>query len=210
MINVYSFTVGTLQLNCYVITDKATGDIAIVDPGDNSVAIKNLIENHKDKLKYILLTHGHFDHIGYAKQLRQETNAQIVIGKAEERFLADSNLNLALPFMGISLSPFKPDIAIRDNDVIKLGETEIKFLWTPGHTIGSGCYVIGNNIFTGDTLMKQSMGRTDLPTGSNKDMADSLKRLAHLHGEFNIYPGHGDMTTLTYERANNYYIKTIF
>ncbi|MEF2920174.1 MAG: MBL fold metallo-hydrolase [Acutalibacteraceae bacterium] len=210
MINIYSFPVGVLQVNCYVITDKSTGDIAVVDPGDNSVGMKNLVEQHKDKIKYILLTHGHFDHIGYAKQLREETDAWIVIGKPEERFLSDSNLNLASSVMGVSITPFKPDITLIDSQVIKLGNTEIKYLSTPGHTVGSGCYVIGNSIFTGDTLMKGSMGRTDFVTGSNKDMANSLNRLAHLRGDFTIYPGHGDMSTMSYERTNNPYVKSVF
>lgn len=210
MINIYSFPVGVLQVNCYVITDKSTGDIAVVDPGDNSVGMKNLVEQHKDKIKYILLTHGHFDHIGYAKQLREETDAWIVIGKLEERFLSDSNLNLASSVMGVSITPFKPDITLIDSQVIKLGNTEIKYLSTPGHTVGSGCYVIGNSIFTGDTLMKGSMGRTDFVTGSNKDMANSLNRLAHLRGDFTIYPGHGDMSTMSYERTNNPYVKSVF
>ena len=209
MINVKSTVVGVLQVNCYIIEDIETGDIAVVDPGDNSTALKKLVVEKSDKIKYILLTHGHFDHIGYAKELKSITNAQLVIGKQEEPFLSDSNLNLALSFFGIPVSTVTADITLEDNDELMLGKTTIKYISTPGHTKGSGCYIADNCIFTGDTLMKMSMGRTDFPTSSNADMTASLKKLYNLNENYIVYPGHGGASTLEYEKKYNPYLNNI-
>lgn len=209
MIKVKALMLGQLQVNCYFIEDIATGDIAVVDPGDSSPAFKRLITENSDKIKYILLTHGHFDHIGYAKELRELTNAKVVISKLDEPFLADGNLNLSLPFFGRSVPAVTADITLEDNDELMLGETNIKYISTPGHTQGSGCYIIDDSIFTGDTLMKLSMGRTDFPTSSNADMSASLKRLYNLKENYKVYSGHGDNSTLDYEKKYNPYLKSI-
>ena len=209
MIKVKALMLGQLQVNCYFIEDVATGDIAVIDPGDSSTVLKNLITENSDKIKYILLTHGHFDHIGYAKQLKDLTNAKVVISKLDEPFLADGELNLSLPFFGRSVSAVTADITLEDNDELMLGETKIKYISTPGHTKGSGCYIIDDSIFTGDTLMKLSMGRTDFPTSSNADMSASLKRLYNLQGDYKIFSGHGASSTLDYEKKYNPYINAI-
>ena len=209
MIKIKTFPVGDLQVNCYFVEDTESGNIAVIDPGDSSDSIESYVSENSDKIKYILLTHGHFDHIGYAKELRELTNAKVVISKLDEPFLADGNLNLSLPFFGRSVPAVTADITLEDNDELMLGETNIKYISTPGHTQGSGCYIIDDSIFTGDTLMKLSMGRTDFPTSSNADMSDSLKRLYNLKENYKVYSGHGDNSTLDYEKKYNPYLKSI-
>ncbi len=206
MITVQSVPVGALQVNCYMLKDSNTGFIAVVDPGDNCTALKKLVENEKENIKYILLTHGHFDHIGYAQALKEQTNAKLVISKADEPLLSDNNLNLSMAFFGTGVPKTVADITLEDNDTLMLGDSKVTFISTPGHTKGSGCYIIDNNIFTGDTLMRLSMGRTDFPTGSDDDMKASLKRLAALQENYNVYPGHGDYSTLNYEKNCNPYL----
>ncbi|MDD6447809.1 MAG: MBL fold metallo-hydrolase [Ruminococcus sp.] len=206
MITVQSVPVGALQVNCYMLKDSNTGFIAVVDPGDNCTALEKLVEHEKENIKYILLTHGHFDHIGYAQALKEQTNAKLVISKAEEPLLSDNNLNLSMAFFGTGVPKTVADITLEDNDTLMLGDSKVTFISTPGHTKGSGCYIIDNNIFTGDTLMKLSMGRTDFPTGSDDDMKASLKRLAALQENYNVYPGHGDYSTLNYEKSCNPYL----
>lgn len=209
MINIKNLVLGQLQVNCYVIEDVDTGYIAIVDPGDSSTVLSKLITEKSDKIKYILLTHGHFDHIGYAKELKSLTNAKVVISKTDEPFLSDGSLNLSLMFFGKSLPPVTADITLTDGDELILGNTAIKFIATAGHTAGSGCYIADNSIFTGDTLMKLSMGRTDFPTSSNSDMLASLKKLYNLNQNYTVYPGHGGTSTLEYERKYNPYFNNI-
>lgn len=206
MITLQSVPVGALQVNCYMLKDSNTGFIAVVDPGDNCTALKKLVENEKENIKYILLTHGHFDHIGYAQALKEQTNAKLVISKADEPLLSDNNLNLSMAFFGTGVPKTVADITLEDNDTLMLGDSKVTFISTPGHTKGSGCYIIDNNIFTGDTLMRLSMGRTDFPTGSDDDMKASLKRLAALQENYNVYPGHGDYSTLNYEKSCNPYL----
>ncbi|MCI6007538.1 MBL fold metallo-hydrolase [Oscillospiraceae bacterium LCP25S3_E10] len=206
MITVQSVPVGALQVNCYMLKDSNTGFIAVVDPGDNCTALEKLVEHEKENIKYILLTHGHFDHIGYAQALKEQTNAKLVISKADEPLLSDNNLNLSMAFFGTGVPKTVADITLEDNDTLMLGDSKVTFISTPGHTKGSGCYIIDNNIFTGDTLMKLSMGRTDFPTGSDDDMKASLKRLAALQENYNVYPGHGDYSTLNYEKSCNPYL----
>lgn len=207
MIEIKCLSVGFLQTNCYTITDKTSGDIAIVDPGDFSKNLEEIVNSSCDKIKYILLTHGHFDHIGYVSYIKSKTNAKVVIGKEEELFLSENSLNLSPPIKPIQ--NISADVTLSDDDTIMLGETTIKFIHTPGHTSGSGCYVVNDNIFTGDTLMKLSMGRTDLPTGNNKAMMCSLKKLSQLEGEFNVFPGHGDASLLSYEKNFNPYVRAV-
>lgn len=206
-IDVKCTVVGIMQENCYIVTDKATGLIALVDTGAVSVTLKNFIKQNSDKIKYVLLTHGHFDHIGYAGKVKEETNAKVVISKQDEPFLSDSNYNLSVMAIGEPVEEVSADITLNDGDKLMLGETEITFMLTPGHTKGSGCYIIDNCIFSGDTLMKLSMGRTDFPTGDISDMENSLKKLANLQGDYNVFSGHGDFTTLSYERKYNPYMK---
>lgn len=208
MIDIKSVPVGDLQTNCYIVTDKASGEIAIIDPGAFSEKLDSVINNHYDKIKYILLTHGHYDHIGYVNQLKSKTNAKVVIGKEEEAFLTDNTLNLSRAFMKSPMEEINADMTLLDEDVFMLGKTVIKFLHTPGHTVGGGCYLIDDNIFTGDTLMKLTMGRTDLPTGNDKSMIYSLKKLSQLEGDFNVFPGHGETSLLSYEKKYNSYIRS--
>lgn len=209
MIRIQSIPVGALQVNCYIVKDVDTGLIAVIDPGAKTTALENLINTQKNNIKYILLTHGHFDHIGYAKELKDKTNAQLVISNADQPLLSDDNLNLSLPFMGATMPKAEADITAVDNDTIMLGNSKITFILTPGHTKGSGCYIIDDCIFTGDTLMRLSMGRTDFPTSSDKEMMSSLARIAQITGEYKIYPGHGEFSTLSYEKNCNPYMKSV-
>jgi len=194
--------------NCYLLSDA--GEAAVIDPGSGD---KNAIEVLDDLLcrdglilRSILLTHGHYDHVsGVPALCKARPNAQVYLHPAD---LALSDPRL-FPLSSLMEQAGRPREvkAYGDGDRLRLGGLEIEVLHTPGHTPGSVCLRCGDVLFTGDTLFAGSMGRTDFMGGRGADMAASLKRLGELEGDFRLYPGHGESTTLSAERASNPYLK---
>ena len=202
MINIQIYPVTMLGTNCCYLVDEATGTSAVSDPGARSAALEKQIDADGGKLAYVLLTHGHYDHICYAKQLADKYNAKIVTGRLNAPFLRDGHLN-GTRNHGIPFTPFDADILLDDGDTFMLGSTEITYLSTPGHTAGCGIFLFENVMLAGDLIFEESYGRTDLPTGDDRQMEQSLKRVKELKGDYHIIPGHGPLTTLGHERLYN-------
>lgn len=203
MLSVKSAVFGGLQNNCYLITDLDTNKSALVDCTEFSDRMLDFIGNAD--LEYILLTHGHFDHIGGVSEISERFNAKVVISSVDAPMLSSSKLSLAA-FCGAVHNNSSADITVEDNDVIELGNSKIQVISTPGHTSGSVCYMCDDNLFTGDTMFFCFCGRTDFPTGSPIDMQSSLNKLASLNGDYKIFAGHDRQSTLDFERKNNPYI----
>ena len=177
MLSVKSATFGSLENNCYLITDEKTNKSALIDCTEDSEKMMNFIKGAD--LEYILLTHGHFDHIGGVKAVFEKTGAKVLISKEDEPMLSSSKLSLAA-FCGGVQNNTAAYGNVADGDVITLGESKIKVIATPGHTKGGVCYVCDNNVFTGDTMFFCSCGRTDFPGGSSQEIMQSLKKIADL------------------------------
>ncbi len=202
--NVISEKFGSMDNNCCLIIDEKTNQSALVDCTEFSQKMIDMIGN--TDLRYILLTHGHFDHIIGAKSVKEKYGAKVVISKADEPMLSSAKLSLAA-FCNAPQNNVEADVIVEDGDKITLGETKIKVMATPGHTSGSVCYIAENCIFSGDTLFCCSCGRTDFPSGSSDEMMSSLQKLKALDGDYKVYTGHNDLTTLDFERKNNPYMK---
>ena len=207
MIKIERFVVGEIEANCFFVTDDEENLAFLVDTGDYSFELKKRIKEFgAEKVKYILLTHGHLDHIGYASEMREEfPSAKIVIGKDDAHFTNEDDLNLSSLF-GMTFRHFDADILVEDESELAFGSKKIKVISTPGHTKGGVCYIFGDCIFTGDTLFRGCVGRTDFPTSSKEDMKKSLEKLEALDGNYKVYCGHESNTTLDYERKNNIYM----
>lgn len=195
---------GSMDNNCSLIIDEKTNQSALVDCNEFSQKMIDMIGD--TDLKYILLTHGHFDHIIGVKSVKEKYGAQVVISKEDEPMLNSSKLSLAV-FCNAPQNNVDADIIVKDGDEITLGEIKIKVMTTPGHTSGSVCYIAENCIFSGDTLFYCSCGRTDFPSGSHEQMMSSLQKLKALDGDYKVYTGHNNLTTLDFERKNNPYMK---
>lgn len=205
--SVKRISVGDLSTNCYIYRDDATGRCAIIDPGEMDDYLRTNIEKFGcDKFDYILLTHCHFDHVGGVRAVKELTGAKVAIFILDVPGLRDSYVNLSAPFTGRGEIYPKPDIELTESSRITVGETEFTVIHTPGHTVGSCCFITDGIIFTGDTLFRMSAGRTDFPGGSVSELRRSLRRLAELEGDYQVYPGHEDMTTLAFERKYNMYM----
>lgn len=206
MISVTQIVLSDIYTNTYVIKDEATSALAVVDPACKSDKLIELINELSGDLRFILLTHGHFDHIGGVKFVKEHFDVPVLIGEKELTLLNSNALN-GSALHNISVDKVEVDRALVDNDVIKLGESTLRFITTPGHTAGSGCYIVDDCIFSGDTLFCQCIGRTDFPTSSPADMAKSLEKLRDLEGDYNVLPGHDICTTLSAERKYNPYMR---
>ncbi len=198
------FTYGSCVANSYVLTKENSNKAVIIDCCGANRKILDYISECGCELSAILLTHGHFDHIEGVRELRELTGAKIYIFNTENRFLFDKNLNLSNSEDWTEDESCSADFLLSDGDVIKVGDFEIQVIHTPGHTSGSVCYKIGNEIFTGDTLFKQSIGRSDFPTGDYNVEIDSIyNKLFSLENDTKVYPGHGFSTTIGKEKEEN-------
>jgi hydroxyacylglutathione hydrolase len=192
------FTRGIFQVNSYLILNKK--EAIIIDPFHS----KEFLEKIKDyKVKYIILTHGHIDHILAVNELKEKTNAKVAIHKGDLELLNNENENLSKEF-DFELKNIKPDILLEDKQRLSFEDRDIEIIHTPGHTQGSICLLIKNVLFSGDTLFKEGIGRTDLPGGDLDQEINSIKqRLLTLPNETMVLPGHGERTTIKHEKKNN-------
>ena len=194
---------GELETNCYLLIDEDTHEAAVIDPADEAETIRDAIESAGATLRYILLTHGHRDHTLAAPKLHEMfPDAAVYIHELDKgavgiyRYPMEELIGDDLRFYG-------------EGDTLPLGKLTIEVLHTPGHTGGSVCLKCGSALFTGDTLFAGSMGRIDLPGAQPDKMMSSLARLARLTGDFDVYPGHMETTTMARERQYNLYIKML-
>ena len=201
--------VGALAVNCYLVGSTATHEAAVIDPGDEPQKILAEIHKKKLKLEYIILTHAHFDHAGAAKKLHEATGAKVLVNEKDALLLKNTAAQAAMFGMHAEPAP-APDRFIKEGDIIKVGEVEMKVIETPGHTPGGISLYIAKSgiVFTGDTLFWGSIGRTDLPGGDYNAIIHSLKeKLGRLPDNTKVYPGHGDDTTIGFEKQQNPYFE---
>ena len=201
-----SCSVGFMPTNCYVGKDTVSGQSFVVDPGwfDDSL-VQALHALKVTTLDYILLTHGHHDHILGLCPLQEQYGGKIVMHEKEEAFLKDDILSFRRSFQSDLPHVEHADILVNDGDTLPFGDSRIQVLFTPGHTRGSVCYLLENYMFSGDTVFLESVGRTDLPTGNMLQLLMSVRKIGALEREFQILPGHGEATTLSHEKKYNPY-----
>ena len=199
-----SLPLGAYETNCYIVTDENTLSCAVIDPGADASYLLDYLESNRLNCRFVLLTHAHFDHVGAVPDVMEETGAALCMHKADDR----------APIGGSSGEMFCAPEGTQyfsEGDVISVDGLSFTVLETPGHTPGSVCFLCtdagGDRVlFSGDTLFRDSCGRTDFLLGSTEDMFRSLKRLAELPGDCEVYPGHGFSTTLDRERSVNYFM----
>ena len=191
---------GLLHENTYVVSKN--GFCLVIDPGADLNKINEYLNSKNLKTKAILLTHGHYDHIGVAKELSLIENCNIYASLYDKEIIEDAEKNGSLKFNKKEIT-LDNAVYFSEEVILKIGEFEVEVIFLPGHTPGSVGYIIGDAIFTGDTLFKGTCGRVDLYGGDKVSMKKSLKYLFTLDNLFKVFPGHGEATTLG-EEKNNY------
>ncbi len=199
--------VGPLFSNCYILWDKDTNEGVIIDPGDEADTILKTIKNLGIKIKFILATHGHFDHIGAVAAIKKELKVEFLAHKDDLFFIEDGE-NAARRWGIQILQPPKPDRYIGDGDKIKIGNFELTVIHTPGHSPGGVSFLNNRMLFCGDTLFQGSIGRTDFRKGSFEDLVKSIRtRLYTLPDDTIVYTGHGPITTIGDEKKFNAFVR---
>ena len=196
MLKIHTFPLGAYQTNCYIIHDESSKTCCVIDPGYTPELVLEVTEQLGLEIEAILLTHGHFDHVGGVKTIAAETDCAVWLC-AED---------LSMPPM-ITDGPLYYTNTYAEGDTLNLAGLTLQVLHTPGHTPGSVCLLCENHMFSGDTLFEGSCGRTDLPGGSWNTIQQSLRRLAKIEENYTVHPGHGMNTTLALEKIYNPYMR---
>ena len=198
---------GPVEVNTYILFGKNGGECLIVDHSDTDMVAQEL-EKRELKPTHILLTHGHFDHILSVADLQEQYGAKVCIHEQDAAALTGGRLSLGA-MMGMGVRRCAPDMLLKGGETLDCAGFSVKVLHTPGHSKGSVCYVLGEEklIFSGDTLFRLSVGRTDLPGGEANELYSSIAYcLFRLEGEYAVYPGHMEQTSLDYERRRNPFV----
>ena len=196
MLNIKHLALGAYQTNCYLVWDENSPSCVVIDPGYEPDRILAEVNALGKTIAAIFLTHGHFDHVGAVRELVAETGCPVYLNEAD----------LSMPPQ-MTAGPLYHTNTYGEGDFVELAGLSFHVLHTPGHTPGCVCLTCENAMFSGDTLFWGSCGRTDLPGGNWATICTSLKRLANLKGDYDVYPGHGDATKLSFEKNFNPYMK---
>lgn len=203
----YTQPTGVLSANSHLFVDEESGDSVIFDVGGFDEGLQNLLSKiDESKLKYIILTHCHYDHIAGAEELRRRTGATVLISDADKTGLYDEEYSLALQF-GLPLNKCTDFKTLADGDEIPFAGDTIKVIATPGHTSGGLCFIFKDWLITGDTLFAGSIGRTDFKNSDPFEMMKSLQKLKALDKNYTVLSGHGQSTTLDDEKKYNQYLR---
>ena len=202
MINIQAVKVGILDTNCYIVSGGKDNECVLIDPGEDAAKIQVKLQALNLSPVAILLTHAHFDH---TKALRnfQSKECKVYLHPGDEFFIAPEKYQSSI-YRKLS-NQIAPDESLYDGQELNLAGLTIKVIHTPGHSGACVCFVLGDNIFSGDTLFYLSVGRTDLPCGDSVKMKNSLAKLFSLDRDYSVFPGHGEKTSLNFERKNNPY-----
>ncbi|MBE7053703.1 MAG: MBL fold metallo-hydrolase [Ruminococcaceae bacterium] len=196
-----------LHTNCYIIYNENTNNAVVVDPAGNFEKIKSEIESLQLNVKYIIITHAHIDHMIALDELKNYTGASLVMHKDELEIYKSSEYNISVHFKK-ETPKSNPEILVSDNDEIEFDQIKLKFIHTPGHTKGGMCILTGNYLISGDTLFNGSVGRCDFYSGDMDALLNSIReKLFVLDDDVVVYPGHGDETTIGFEKENNMFLK---
>lgn len=191
---------GMYDANCYIIMDKENKEAVVLDPGGDGPKLEKIIDDMGAKVKYILLTHGHFDHVGAVEYLADKYKVPFYINKIDEELMEKDD--------SVYGSIRKADGYLQEGDILTFGTKTIKVFHTPGHTKGGVCFLIDDKCFTGDTLFQASIGRTDFLGGDFKEIINSIKtKLLTLGDNVQVYPGHGPSSTIAFEKENNPFLE---
>jgi glyoxylase-like metal-dependent hydrolase (beta-lactamase superfamily II) len=198
---------GILDSNCYILWDEDTNQGVVIDAGVDSVQVAAFVAKNNINLKYIILTHCHFDHMFFVRELKEKTGAKTAIHRFDAAGFSDSKVNCSFRF-GNSMTYGEPDIILEDKDELVVDSIILQIIHTPGHSAGSICIKTDDILFTGDTLFRGSVGRTDLPFSVTSDLVSSIQdKLYLLPDNTKVLPGHGPASSIGFEIVNNAVLK---
>ena len=204
MLEVKNLTLGAYQTNTYIVHDSESRTCAVIDPGYEPEGVLAAVQDQGLTVDAVLLTHGHFDHVGGVQEIVEKTGCKLWMSESDWSQFPNP---VTAFFYPIANCDFTEVNFCEDGEIIHAGGLTFTVIATPGHTWGSVCYLCENTLFSGDTLFAGSCGRTDLPGGSSKTLRDSLERLSELEQNYFVYPGHGEASTLAEEKKHNPYLR---
>ncbi len=205
--NIYRIPAGVYAANCYVVFSDESNEGIIVDPGGDIDDIIKIIDENKVNVKFIVLTHGHGDHIGGVTELKKKYNVPLMVHEDDVELLSDASKNLSLNMVMGSIELI-PDRILKDEDTIEFGDLKALVIHTPGHTKGGICLKIDDHLITGDTLFKGSIGRSDLLGGDYETLLNSIRtKLLVLADNTIVLPGHGQQSTIKAEKVSNPFLQ---